>query len=264
LSTGHSNKEVSSLKGLGLIVQPFFGREMKKAIWIVAALALSVLLAPAFCSADINDDLMRAIRNNDVGKVREAIDAGVDINFTKEVSNWTPLMWAASFGHVEIAKLLIDKGANVNAISASSDKSGGQETPLMIAALRGNTEIAKLLIEKGADVQAKNSEGWTPFIWAASFNQVETAKLLLEKGAEIDGKSSDGITPLWRAASFGHNEIIKFLIANGADVNAKDLNGNTAMDTAKLKNHKETAELLQAAGGQSTSRGEPKPKKNYF
>ena len=80
---------------------------------------------------------------------------------------------AVTFGQKEIAELLIDKGADVNA-------SSGGETPLHEAALFGHKEIVELLIGKGADLNAKDEDGDTPL----DFAYAETADLLRKHGGK--------------------------------------------------------------------------------
>ena len=106
-------------------------------------------------------------------------------------------MWDGKAGGVDLARLLIEKGADVNAVG----KEGGKEgTPLWYAARAvrageaGGVDLAKLLIENGADVNAvgKDSDGHvsTPLWWAAravlagKAGGAELARLLIEKGAE--------------------------------------------------------------------------------
>ena len=81
---------------------------------------------------------------------------GVDINAGDSEFGVTALSWAALLDNTEIAKFLIEKGADVNA------KSRDGSTPLHSAAFLGHTEIAELLIQKGADVNPKNYRSETP------------------------------------------------------------------------------------------------------
>ena len=83
--------------------------------------------------------------------------------------------------NTEVAALLIEKGANVNARGVN------QKTPLHWAAFAGNTEVAALLIEKGADVNARDVNQKTPLDWAVSQGNTEVAALLVEKGADVNG-----------------------------------------------------------------------------
>lgn len=100
---------------------------------------------------------------------------------------WT----AAATGNIEAIKQHVAAGTDLNA----KEPSGGS-TPLMIAALVGQTEAAKLLIEKGANINAGNNEGSTALLIAAFFCHTETVKLLLNKGADVNAKNIRSETPL--------------------------------------------------------------------
>ena len=86
----------------------------------------------------------------------------------------TPLHLAAS--HVDVARLLVERGAEVNV----GDESG--YTPLHAAAASGSAEVARLLLERGADVSARDGRGFTPLHWASALCNVRVARLLLERG----------------------------------------------------------------------------------
>ncbi len=151
------------------------------------------------------------------------IENGADVN-AKHSLGGTPLHLAASRDHLKIAKLLIENGADVNA----KDSLGG--TPLHLAASRDHLKIAKLLIENGADVNAKDSLKETAFYFATKRRHLEIAKLLIENGADVNTKASSGTTLFHWALENDHLEIVKFLIENGADVNVKDAkNGQTVL-----------------------------------
>jgi ankyrin repeat protein len=95
---------------------------------------------------------------------------------------------------------LISGGADVNEL----DRFG---TPLHMAVARGSVEIARVLIDAGADLEAEGSLGARPLHTAALGNQAAVAALLIERGAEVDTRDSKGMTPLIVAASYGHVEI---------------------------------------------------------
>lgn len=103
------------------------------------------------------------------------------------VDIWT----AAATGNLDAIKQHVAAGTDLNA----KEPSGGS-TPLMIAALVGQTEAAKLLIEKGANINAGNNEGSTALLIAAFFCHTETVKLLLNKGADVNAKNIRSETPL--------------------------------------------------------------------
>jgi ankyrin repeat protein len=99
--------------------------------------------------------LCDVVRSGDLRAVKEQLANGVDINAGDSEFGVTALSWAALLGDTEIAKFLIEKGADVNA------KSRDGSTPLHSAAFLGRAEIAELLIQKGADVNPENYKGET-------------------------------------------------------------------------------------------------------
>ena len=125
--------------------------------------------------------LREAIREGDIEAVQQHLVAGADVN-AKDEEGLTPLHLAASWGHKEVAELLIDNGADVNV------KSGFGQPPLRWAAGNEGSQVAELLIAKGADVNAKDDNGWTPLDHASFADQqndtVESADLLRKHGGK--------------------------------------------------------------------------------
>lgn len=132
---------------------------------------------------------------------------------------------------------------NVNDINLAN-KEG--RTPLHYAALQGNVEIAKILLENGADVNVadkdtdpetalafRGNEGKAPLHYAVENGHVEVARLLLQKGANVNLKDEDGCTPLYEAVFKGDVIIAKFLLENGADIEAKDNRGRTPLGISR-------------------------------
>jgi ankyrin repeat protein len=83
---------------------------------------------------------------------------------------WTPLHYACTNGHVEIATFLLDKGAAVDALSPN------ETTPLMMAIRAGNIQLARLLLDRGADIRLRNQQGYSAIDAAELFNQEEIQK----------------------------------------------------------------------------------------
>src|SRR3984885_498967 len=114
--------------------------------------------------------------------------------------NQSSLPKAAANGHVAVVKLLLEKGAKLEA----KDERNGL-TPLLWAAANGHEAVVKLLLEKGAELEAKDKDnGQTPLFYAAANGREAVVKLLLEKDAELEAKDKDdGQTPLSYAAANG-------------------------------------------------------------
>ncbi|KAJ4077796.1 hypothetical protein NW761_012114 [Fusarium oxysporum] len=167
--------------------------------------------------------------------------AGIE---ARDSNDKTPLHHAAESGHQEVAALLLNKGAGVDARD-SDDK-----TPLHVAAESGHQEVAALLLDiDAAKVEkdrfdAKDRFGRTPLHCAAKSGHQEVAALLLNKGAGIEARDSNDKTPLHHAAESGYQEVAALLLNKGAGVDAKDRFGQTPLHVAAESGHQEVAALL--------------------
>lgn len=158
------------------------------------------------------------------------------------------LMNAVQYGgSVETIKLLLKKGADLNA----KDNDGWH--PLQLAAKRGDVEIVRLLLENGAKVNATNDYGATALESAAYRGYVDIVKLLVENGANVNAKDKYKLTPLMLAAENGNTNAIKLLLKNGADINAEDWMGQNALDDARQKKNEAIVQLLRKAGATESS-----------
>ncbi len=120
---------------------------------------------------------------------------------------------AAGMGQIERVQSLLRQGAEVNSRAPSAGNVPAGGTAIMLAAARNHIEVVKLLISHGADVnQADEGEG-TPLIYSVWKGHKDIVALLLEKGADIYAKTRDGRTPLSVAKQYGHTEIEKMLKA---------------------------------------------------
>jgi len=185
---------------------------MKKITSIILAVAITAMLGTIVHSQSATDDLFAAIEKNDIQKVRYLVAINADVNAKDPYASMTPLMMAAYDGYTEIAKLLIEKGAGVNA-------KGGVDmdmTPLIYATSQDRVDMVKLLIENGANVNIKTKYGWTPLFFAASRGKVDIAKLLIDKRADVNVKLPTGETALSEAEKAGNGDMVKLLRQTGA------------------------------------------------
>ena len=159
----------------------------------------------------------------------------------------TPLSWAAQNGHVEVVRLLLDRGADITAAGS------GGETPLYCASWYGHIEVVRLLLDRGADITAADSDGWTPLSCASWYGHIEIVRLLLDRGADITAANSDGWTPLYCASRNGHIEVVRLLLDRGADITAADSDGWTPLYCASWNGLIEIVRLLLDRGADITA-----------
>ncbi len=184
---------------------------MKKLAAIVFALTIAAMLGTIVHAQTATDDLFAAVEKNDIEKVKYLIAINANVNAKDAYASMTPLMMAAYDGYTEIAKLLIEKGADVNT-------KGGVDmdmTALTYAASQDRAEMVKVLLDKGASVNVKTKYGWTPLFFAASRGKADIAKLLIDKGADVNVTLPTGETALSEAEKAGNSDIIKLLRQGG-------------------------------------------------
>ena len=127
---------------------------------------------------------------------------------------WTPLHLAAFFGRLDAARLLLNKGAQVNARSTNQM----ENMPLHAAAAGRHADVIKLLLDHGASVNARQHGGWTPLHAAAESGDVEIARTLVAAGADVQTRADNNQTALDLALTKARQGMVDFLEANGASL----------------------------------------------
>jgi ankyrin repeat protein len=159
-------------------------------------------------------------------------------------------MTAADLGSIEIVQMLVDRGAKLDA----TESQAGQ-TALMWAAAEKHPEIAKVLIDHGADINARTKTGFTALTFAAQSGDVKSAEMMIAAGANVNEATLDGITPLLRASASGQESVLLLLLNKGADPNASDVNGYTALHfSAARRNRVESVRALLVHGAKPNAR----------
>ena len=187
--------------------------------------------------------LLWAARRGHEAVVRLLLENGADMN-ALDMYGETALVGAAEQGHETIVRLLLEKGADIEA----KDEDG--QTALILSAGSAHEAVTALLLEKGADIDVINRSGQTPLTLAASDMRVSAAGLLLEKGANVNVKDKNGETALMNATEswFSESEtMVRLLLEKGADVKIQDKNGETALTKAVKEGHKGVIKLLTSA-----------------
>lgn len=157
-------------------------------------------------------DVFAAAATGSLPRLRDLLEEQPDLIRAYAPDGFQPLGLAAFFGAQEAAEYLLKKGAPVNSPSDNSMK----VMPLHSAAATRQLEICRLLIEHGADVNAVQADDFTPLHAAAQNGHIELIELLLAHGAQPNVRTSDGRTPLSIAEASGQAPAAEFLRTHGA------------------------------------------------
>lgn len=217
--------------------------EWKSVPWplVAAILGISVLAGCAALS------LESALRKGDTQQALSMVERG-------KQPNRRFLSTAAAFGNTAVVRRLLEKGADPNSRVA------GLEFPLVMAAQRRDVEIARLLISHGANVNTGDCwDNNPPLIHATLAGSPQIIELLLDAGAGIDVRDSQspsfvayaghipGFTPLMLAAHYGGKEVARVLLDRGADTDIRNNQERTALQEAESTGHPELARMIRNA-----------------
>ncbi|CAK8994193.1 unnamed protein product [Durusdinium trenchii] len=184
--------------------------------------SVQLIILP-LCAPDktMEEELLRGCAENNVAQIEWLLQKPLD-------PNRDGLVLAASCGHLEVVRLLLEAGVDKDA----ADTDGW--TALHIAAENGHSEVVRLLLEAGADKDAADTDGSTALHFAARNGHLKVVQLLREAGADKDAADTDGCTALGFAAynGNGHLEVVRSLPEAGTDTQ-----GWTASTLATSCNH---------------------------
>jgi ankyrin repeat protein len=192
------------------------------------------------------------IRAGDFDKIKTLLDAGMDPN-TTDSEGASALNTTED---VKVARLLIERGANVNAFKAPNC------SPLVVHAGAGNIKIVELLLNSGADPNlfipgCELCFASTALTCALCFSEhtpktIAVCKMLFKAGANPNTAAHEGETALFGAVYYCDQPetlapaLVKLLLDAGADPSIKNIHGKTALDLAKEKGNREVLAMLKA------------------
>jgi ankyrin repeat protein len=159
------------------------------------------------------------------------------------------LMIAADYGHYEMAKLLLDMGAQANA------HGGYHGTAFQAASYGGHEAVVRLLLDKGANINAQGGFYGTALEAALYGGYEAIVKLLLEKGADINAQGEYYGNALQAASSGGHEALVELLLDKGANINAQGGVYGTALPAASYGGHEAVVKLLLDKGANINAQG---------
>ena len=153
------------------------------------------------------------------GRVDEVVENLKAPQNPNVVSNrGTALTWAATNGQEEVARLLLEAGAD------TEWKDDFESTALRLAAFNGHGEVVSILLEFGADMEAVDTYGRRPLHLASLKGHADVAQLLLDSGADEEAEDRGGHRPLHYAAlnarRDGRLDVVQLFVEAGVDKNA--------------------------------------------
>ena len=235
--------------------------------------------------------LMVAAQAGNIELTRLILSKNPDLEAVDSYRRTALLLTARESGNTEVAALLIDAGANMNA----RDRFGG--TPLGLAAWRGFAGIVDLLMERGAefpsdqgrlnrlltdatekslpglfaevvtrgaDISERNPNNGSYLHSAATGGNEQIVRGLLQKGLPINERDKYGWTPLHCAVTRGRLEVTRLLLGEGADINAATTAGNTPLSLAHDRERVQLVEMLIGKGADENRGGFVELEEPYF
>jgi uncharacterized protein len=150
----------------------------------------------------------------DAAEIETLLAANRSLLSAVSPDGWFPLHLAAHFGHADAVRALLNKGAKADALSTNAMRN----TALHAAAAGRAPDVAKLLLDAGADVNARQNGGWTPLHSVAQNGDIEFARVLTAAGADVGVRADNQQRPLDLALTKGQQAMVDFLEAHGASL----------------------------------------------
>jgi len=182
-----------------------------------------------------------AVYKEDVEVMEQLLSAGISVDNNEVEAGISPLHIAAAYGKIDMAKLLIQKGADVS-IRA---KDGLQPIHAAVGSY-GSLEMIDYLLESGASIDAEDHGGRTPIFYAVMDYNMESISHLAEKGANVNHQDNTGMTPAHYAVQdkWDAIEMLTILSDFSLVANVKDDSGMTPEDYAASEEIKEFLKTL--------------------
>ena len=170
--------------------------------------------AKTLVEADPTLAIFAAAMFGDAAEVEKLLTGNRSLVTAVSPDGWFPLHLAAHFGHADVVRALLNKGAQVNACSTNA-----MHNVALHAAAAGRAQaVAKLLLDAGANANARQEGGWTPLHSVAQNGDIEFARLLAEAGADVNVRADNQQRPLDLALTKGQQAMVDFLESHGASL----------------------------------------------
>lgn len=165
---------------------------------------LLILLLLVFNAWSQQSDIFELARKGSPAEVSILLKSNPKLVNEPNAEGYTPLILASYRGNNVVGKLLVEKGANLDAVS-------GMGTALMAAVVKGNDEMVKFLLERKANPNLVDANGSTALLYAVMFKKHELAKLLVRSGANPEQKDNRGQSAIDYAILANDDQLIEIL-----------------------------------------------------
>src|SRR6266702_3376122 len=186
------------------------------------------------------------------------LERGGDVNAQRK-DHWTPLHLACYNGKLDIARVLLDRGANANAEADNGESSLHKVSKGKYESQEVGVRVAQLLLERGGNVNAQRKDHWTPLHFASYNGQLDIARLLLNHGAKVGAKHNNGETPLHKVSCGKYESqedgvcVAQLLLERGGAVNAQRDDHWTSLHLASYLGKPDIARLLLDHGANANA-----------
>ena len=184
--------------------------------------------------------------------LEDLLDVLLDSRIGPYPSLDSSLVLASSYGHLNVARLLVQHGAAIDAIFSWS--SGGTQSALEGACEGGHLAVVELLIMNGADIHGRNDAIDPPIHAAAMSRNLDIIDLLLKKGVNVNARNRSGATACHRAAVYVSIESIRRLTDAGCDLELRDDDGKTVLLACNSSTNPEIIDMLLGRGADACAK----------
>ena len=248
-------------------------RLVRRGVRIAYMASIFGLASGAFAQAELpppvtdsESPLIEAVRRGDARAIETLLEQGVEIDepagtivlwvrngAANQMSGATALLVAINRSKTDIARLLLDRGADPSPVAKGPFLEG--TTPLIIAAMRDDLGMVENLLSRGADPSRPDARAMTALGWAVENGNAEISKALLQAGSPVDtGYAMNAASPIAVASALGHTEIIELLIQSGADLSKGNMQGQSPLQLALHWEHTDAALALLRGGAKPDER----------
>lgn len=195
--------------------------------------------------SELDEELFSFLKHNVLSTnylkyINSIIKCGAGVN-AKDNYDWTPLHWATHNKRIDLIKVLVAAGADLEARSID------RKPPMYYAVGEKYTlslDIINLLLDYGCDINAIDYKGRNILHWAVYCGQSKLIGYFIEKGLSINSRDFENRTPLHLATILGYDSCVETLLRNGADLDLVDNHGNTSLDFAQDSNYRTIVKKL--------------------